>query len=227
MERQSINVILLGGLSVGKTNLLNTSLGYEFQNDCLSTIGLDKFINKMKINDKEYKVILWDTSGQERFRAISTNSIRRSQIIILVFDVTNIKSLEELNYWMKTIEDYKGGHCVIGIIGNKMDLFEKMAVSEEEAKRFAEKYNCKLLLTSAKEDPKRFNQFIENLIIEYFDLYQEEEEDYIKCISLECEEKERKKVRGNCCQDEIYYSFPERFKARVFQWYVPKFDFKK
>lgn len=191
MERQSINVILLGGLSVGKTNLINTSLGHIFKNQSLTTFGIDRLESRMNINDKVYRVALYDTPGQEKLRAITSIYIKTSQIIILVFDVTNIKSLEELNYWMKTIEDYKGGHCVIGIIGNKMDLIEKMTVSEEEAKRFAEKYNCKLLLTSAKEDPKRFNQFIENLIIEYFDLYQEEEEDYIKCISLECEEKER------------------------------------
>ena len=223
MIRKNINITLLGGYKVGKTNLLNTSLGYEFQNDCLSTIGLDKFINKMKINDKEYKVILWDTSGQERYRAISTNSIRRSQIIILVFDVTNNKSLEELNDWIEIVKDNKDSHCIIGIIGNKIDLFENIVVSEEQAKSFAEKYNCKLLLTSAKEDPKRFNYFIENLIIEYHDLYKDEDEEK-KLISLEVEEKKQK--RKGCCQREIYFSFPERFKARVFQWYIPNCKFK-
>ena len=177
----------------------------------------------MKINNIEYEAILWDTPGQEKLRAILRLYIKAFQIIILVFDVTNIKSLEELNDLIKIVEDHRNNHCIIGIIGNKIDLIENIVVSEEQAKSFAEKYNCKLLLTSAKEDPKRLNSFIENLIIEYYDLYKDDEEE-ASLISLEVEEKKRKSK--DCCLGEVYLSFPERFKARVFQWYVPNIKFK-
>ena len=177
----------------------------------------------MKINNIEYEAILWDTPGQEKLRAILRLYIKAFQIIILVFDVTNIKSLEELNDLIKIVEDHRSNHCVIGIIGNKIDLIENIVVSKEQAKSFAEKYHCKLLLTSAKEDPRRLNSFIEDLIIEYHDLYKDEEEE-ANLISLEVEEKKRKSK--DCCLGEVYLSFPERFKARVFQWYVPNIKFK-
>ena len=108
------------------------------------------------------------------------------------------------------------------MVGNKIDLFEDMTISEEEARRFAEKHKYKLLITTAKENPKEFKRFIENLIREYNELYPEKEKRNEYRISFESEKKERNYNKG-CCGREMYFSFHERYKARVFQWYIPDF----
>ena len=85
----ALKIGLLGDSSVGKTAICQTFLGIEFKEDQISTIGTEKMDKKVTLkNGNEIKLILWDTAGEERFRAAALKAIRTVQGIALVFDVT-------------------------------------------------------------------------------------------------------------------------------------------
>ena len=70
----------------------------------------------MKIKNKDYQVNFWDTCGMEKFKPLTKIFLKNSQIIILVFDITNRKSFDELEYWINTVKETLSNDCVIGII---------------------------------------------------------------------------------------------------------------
>ena len=98
--------------------------------------------------DKKYRLILWDTAGQERFHSIAISSVKNSQGIILVFDITNRKSFEDLNMWIDDINNATDKVSII-LFGNKCDL-QNRKISKEEAEKFAKKNNIPYIETSAK-----------------------------------------------------------------------------
>ena len=168
--------------------------------------------------------MLWDTSGQERFKSLSQRLIKISNIIILVYDITNRKSFEQLNSWKNAIYDQVDiKNIVVGVIGNKNDLYLQEQVSREEGEMFAESNLFYFTLLSAKDSVNPLKNFIELLIKRYLEIKPEN-----KNIYLEDKEEERRRNRNKqCCQNEIYFPFMERFKGRVFPWYLPIWELRK
>ena len=167
LEEQEIKVILVGESGTGKTSLISISMGMKFQEGMEISTSAASFVTKIiKIGDKSYSLNLWDTIGQEKFRSLTKIFIKDSKIVIFVYDITNKKSFEELEYWYKTIKDVLGESAVLGIAGNKQDLFTQEQVSEEEAEKYAESKGIPLKLTSAK-NPLTFNLFLEELLKKY------------------------------------------------------------
>jgi len=112
--------------------------GLDFEENTLSTVGSNKSETKYKLEDgKEIKLFLFDTAGQERFRSIALKSVKNSQGVMLVFDVTNKKSFESLVKWLEDIKEEDNNFSMI-LFGNKCDLPNR-EVSEEEAENFAKK----------------------------------------------------------------------------------------
>lgn len=140
----------------------------------------------------------------------------------MVYDVTNHKSFEELDSFYESIIENKRD-CVIGMVGNKIDLSDYIEVTREEGINFAKSKGLRLILTSAKTQPEGIRQFIKDLIIEYNNLYPEEKINIKKRTSLKQENEENIRGVRDCCGRTIYYPFPERFKARLFPWYSPMF----
>ena len=95
-------IVILGNTSVGKTSFLIRFCDDKFLEDSLTTIGVDYKNKFVKRNNKNIKLIIMDTAGQERFRAIGKNMIRDADGIILMYDVTNEKSFVEINDWIKS-----------------------------------------------------------------------------------------------------------------------------
>ena len=229
---EEIKVTFLGYEGVGKTNLINGIIGLEFLDKCESTISCNFVTKKMKIKNKDYQVNFWDTCGMEKFKPLTKIFIKNSQIIILVFDITNRKSFDELEYWINTVKETLSNDCVIGIIGNKIDLFEYEQVSEEEAKSFAKSKGYYYTRLSAKEYPKDINNFIDLLIDEYFkNIPNQEEIKYIKLDPVkDLEEKYITKIKARnigCCGHSkvkvtLKYSFMERYKSNAIPWYFPR-----
>jgi len=148
-NREVIRITLLGNYEVGKTTLRNVFLDIDFSENILSTVGINKVDTKFKLNDgKEIKLIIWDTAGQERFHSIAITSVKNSQGIILVYDITNRKSFEDLNMWINDINNATDKASII-LFGNKCDL-QNRKVSKEEAEKFAKKNNIPYIETSAK-----------------------------------------------------------------------------
>ena len=161
-----IKVILVGESGTGKTSLINATMGLKFQ-EHLDSTAVNNFSSKtINVNSKEYVLNLWDTIGQEKFRSLTRIFIKDSKIVILVYDITVMKSFNELNYWYKIIHDILGDEPVVGICGNKQDLVIREQVKEEVAKKYAEEKNLPFKLTSAK-NPLSFNKFLEEMVKKY------------------------------------------------------------
>ena len=161
-----IKVILVGESGTGKTSLINATMGLPFKEDIESTTANSFSSKKVTIGSKDYLLNLWDTIGQEKFRSLTKIFIKDSKIVILVYDITRKDSFTEMDYWYKMIRDILGDETIIGVCGNKQDLFAREQVKEEEGKKYAEERNLSFKLTSAK-NPLTFNKFLDDLVRQY------------------------------------------------------------
>lgn len=166
-EIQEIKAILIGDSGVGKTNLINTSVGLEFVEGRNPTISGSFISKKIKINDTEYIVNLWDTAGQEAYKGVTKLFFKGSEIIILVYDITTQASFESLKEWSKLSEDIIENEHVYGVVGNKNDLYLNAIVNEDEVKEFAKSLKTNFKLVSAKTDPNSFVEYLTDLVCNF------------------------------------------------------------
>ena len=144
-------VLLLGDSTVGKTCFLMKYTDKTFQDIHMSTIGLDYRLKAMKLKSgKKIKLQIWDTAGQDRFRAITKNYYKGSHGIILIYDVTSIQTYENIKTWVSQIREEASSNVVIYIVGNKIDMEEERKVSKEEGKNLADELGFPFAETSAK-----------------------------------------------------------------------------
>ena len=166
-EIVEIKAILLGESGVGKTNLANAAVDLRFDQNSKSTVNALYVQKKMNILGKDYELRLWDTAGQEQYRALTKLFYKDSKVVIFVYDITNKKSFTDLKYWINEIKESLGDEPILGIVGNKYDLNEFQQVDENIAKKFAEKNGMKFKLVSTKNEPKSFKIFLRMLMKEY------------------------------------------------------------
>ena len=145
-------VLLLGDSSVGKTCFLLRYCDKSFQEAHLSTIGLDYRLKSMTLqNDKNIKLQIWDTAGQDRFRAITKNYYKGANGIILIYDVTNKQSYENVKNWLTQIKEEANPNVIIYLAGNKIDVEEEQRViTTEDGQKIADEYKLPFKETSAK-----------------------------------------------------------------------------
>ena len=99
-------MVILGESGVGKTCVMNSFLGQKFEEEHLTTIGAEQQNKTLNIDDKIVKINLWDTAGQESFRAITKMFYKGADIVVLVYDITNERSFEEIkNYWYNGVQN--------------------------------------------------------------------------------------------------------------------------
>ncbi|KAJ3615617.1 hypothetical protein Zmor_016279 [Zophobas morio] len=144
-------LLLIGDSGVGKTCVLFRFSDDAFNDTFISTIGIDFKIKTIEIDGKTIKLQIWDTAGQERFRTITMAYYRGAMGIMLVYDITNRKSFENIQQWMKNIEQNASNDVEKIILGNKCDMDSNREVSKEEGKDLARKYGLQFYETSAKE----------------------------------------------------------------------------
>lgn len=145
-------IVLIGDMSVGKTNILSRFSHNLFYPEMRGTIGIDFTTKTVKIQDqdetKRLKLQILDTSGCERFRAMCNVYYRGAVGVILVYDITSRDSFKSLNFWLTEIQQYTTNPSLV-IVGNKIDLAEKREVSTEEAQSLASSHNALYIETSA------------------------------------------------------------------------------
>ena len=99
-------MVILGESGVGKTCVMNSFLGQKFEEEHLTTVGAEQQNKSLNIDDKIVKINLWDTAGQESFRAITKMFYKGADIVVLVYDITNERIFEEIkNYWYKEVQN--------------------------------------------------------------------------------------------------------------------------
>ena len=152
IQRKVIKLAILGDSKVGKTSICRVFFDYEFEEDQIATIGQVKFEKKIEMEDsKEVKLIIWDTAGQERFHNIAITACKSAQGILVCFDLTQRETFNRIKLWLDEINDkYKNAPIVL--LGNKSDMVNQRKITEEEAKKFAEKCSLPYFETSAKNN---------------------------------------------------------------------------
>ena len=147
-------LLIIGNSIVGKTSILTKYTSKAYTESYVATVGLDFFTKDESIDGKTIRIKIWDTAGQERYKAITKCFFQRAQGIIIVFDVTNKRSFDDLKMWIDSIksqskltEDLE--NMPIILIGNKIDL-PKRVIDKETALNFAKEQNLEYYETSAK-----------------------------------------------------------------------------
>ena len=159
-----IKAILVGGSSVGKTNLINVTIGNQFCEGSKTTNCCSMVQKHLVINNNKFQINLWDIIGQESYKSISKIFFKGSNIVIFVYDITSYESFKGLEDWINLANNTINDDYISGIVGNKIDLFLESKVPKEEAENYAQLKQMKFKLVSAKENPKDFEDFLIELI---------------------------------------------------------------
>ncbi|XP_012234395.1 ras-related protein Rab-37-like isoform X1 [Linepithema humile] len=143
--------ILLGDSGVGKTSLLVQFDTGRFQpGNFAATVGIG-FTNKVvTVDDTPIKLQIWDTAGQERFRSVTHAYYRDAHALLLLYDVTNKTSYDNIRAWLSEIREHANEDVVIMLLGNKSDCGTERIVKREDGERLAHEYKVPFMETSAK-----------------------------------------------------------------------------
>ena len=160
-------LLLIGNSSVGKSSLLFRFVENVWDDNFVPTIGVDfvsyiynnssinlQKLKTLEVNGKKVKLQIWDTAGQERFKNITASYYRGGHGVLIVYDITDRESFENLNSWLIEIEKNANKNVYKLLIGNKCDLEDKRKVTFQEGKDFAESNGMKFMETSAKTASK-------------------------------------------------------------------------
>ena len=150
---KSVKAVLLGESGVGKTCIIARFINNTFENNIMSTTGASyagRTVAFDEFGGKCIKFEIWDTAGQEKYRALTKIFYKDAGVAILVYDITRRESFDEIkNYWYHQIKECAPSNIVLGIAANKCDLYDNEQVSEEEARKFADEIGAVFKLTSA------------------------------------------------------------------------------
>ena len=148
-------VVLLGEAGVGKTSIISRFIKGTFEESLMSTNGASYVCRNLTFPEYQNKTIrfeVWDTAGQEQYRALNKIFYKDAAICILVYDITSIKSFNALKeYWIQEISNSAPKGVVLGLAANKSDLDENESISEEMARNFAKEINAIFMYTSASK----------------------------------------------------------------------------
>lgn len=142
-------LLLIGDSGVGKTSIL-----FRFSDDAytptfISTIGIDFKIKTIELKGKKIKLQIWDTAGQERFHTITTSYYRGAMGIMLVYDITNAKSFDNIQKWLRNIEEHANEDVEKMIVGNKCDMEDRRIIPKERGEAIAREHEIRFMETSA------------------------------------------------------------------------------
>ena len=128
----TLKLLIAGDSSVGKTNFIMRFVNNEFNISYMTTSGIDLKTKDIEIKNKKIRVQIWDTAGQVKYRAITRNLFLKVMGAILIYDITNEKSYNNLKEWMKLIREECGKHMQIIMVGNKCDLDSERKINQDE-----------------------------------------------------------------------------------------------
>ena len=199
-----VKIVLVGDSGTGKTNILMNYINNSFYSNSKSTVGVDFYSKSLNIKGNLIKFDIWDSSGQERYKSITTVYYKDAKGFLIVYDITSKTSFDNIEKWIDEILKVVQNPIII-LIGNKIDLNEGRTVSIEEALQKAEKYNCDFYEVSAL-DGKNIDFIFINLVYKILkkiekiekDLQKESNNKNIKCSLKKHKELEAIKYCQNC-----------------------------
>ena len=192
---EKIKLMVLGDSNVGKSSILTKYCKNQFLSKYITTIGIDFQIKYLNINNKRIKVQIWDTAGQERYRVVTKNYFNTSNGFIIIYDITDRSSFNNINNWMDQIESFIGKEVKCILFGNKNDLDNKRDVQIEEGEELAKKYNCPFFETSAKEG-NNIEEGFKEIVME---IIKDNKNSKVKRNNSIILKSKKVKQKSNCC----------------------------
>ena len=189
-------IVLIGDSGVGKTCIISRFVSGDFNKNTNSTDGASYATKKLVLPKLKTSINLdiWDTAGQERYKSLTKFFYKDAAMIIMVYDVTLKTSFDNLKeYWYREVQELSEKNFVLGIAGNKSDLYEREQVSEKEAREYAKSINAVFGLTSAQNNTG-IDQLFEDIGMKFLEPnFQEKMEENNKGKNMETSIKLNKK----------------------------------
>ena len=188
----TIKLLLIGNAYVGKTLIVQKFIDNTFSKSTVSTIGVDLQSKVIDINGKKVKYLIWDTAGEDRMKTMTYSYYRGCHVILVVFDVTERKSFQNVTTWVECIDKFAKSNVLRILVGNKTDLKDKRVVSTEEGKELAAQNGLKYYEISALTITGLHEMF-EDVAKEYVEIYEQKAYKNFQLKKIENPKKRR------CC----------------------------
>lgn len=144
---QKFKIVFLGCVSCGKTSLITRFVYDTFETNYQATIGIDFLSKTLPLADRTIRLQLWDTAGQERFKSLVPSYIRDSAVAIVVYDMTDESSFEQVDHWVRLVRE-ESESIILAIVANKSDLPHQ--ITSEQGQLKAKEHNALFMECSAK-----------------------------------------------------------------------------
>ena len=167
-QELNIKLILIGDSDVGKSTILLNYTENYFSEKLLATIGLENKVKTINIRGLNTKLQIWDTAGQEKFHSLTKGFFRNTDGILLIFDLTNKESFNNIKTWIEEVEDNSDSKTKKLLVGNKIDMKDNIVVSNNEIYNLCKKKKINYIEVSGKQNinvSKAFETLV-NLIID-------------------------------------------------------------
>eukprot|EP00457_Paulinella_chromatophora_P014220 gb/GEZN01014617.1/.p1 GENE.gb/GEZN01014617.1/~~gb/GEZN01014617.1/.p1 ORF type:complete len:218 (-),score=32.71 gb/GEZN01014617.1/:176-829(-) len=203
-----MKLVLIGDSAVGKSCLLMRFAEQTYSDTLMTTIGIDFKTKMVELDKSIIKLQVWDTAGQERFESLSAGGLTRAYYrgamgIILVYDITDARSLNNIRNWMRNIESNAEDHVDKVLVGNKSDMETEREVDTEKGQALADQYGIPFFETSAKDDVLVTEAFLELAKIVKKRLMKTESRQAASAPddgTIKLGGGNQKKVKGQCCK---------------------------
>ena len=186
-----IKLLLIGNAYVGKTLIVQKFIDNSFSKSTVSTIGVDLQSKIIDINGKKVKYLIWDTAGEDRMKTMTYSYYRGCHVILVVYDVTERKSFQNVTTWVECIDKFAKSNVLRILVGNKTDLEDKRVITTEEGKKLAEENGLKYYEISALKITGLHEMF-EDIAKEYVEIYEQKQ---YKNFQLKKLQENKKKKR--------------------------------
>ena len=158
-----LKYIIIGDSAVGKSNILTQYVYEKFNEEFQSTLGVEFAAKNTVIDNKIYRIQIWDTAGAENFRSITRAYYKNTVCAFIVYDITKRETFENVQVWLDDIKNQCPQTVLLVLVGNKLDLENERQISYEEGESFAQKNNMYFFETSAKTGVNIENLFLKSV----------------------------------------------------------------
>ena len=204
-ETYKFKLVVVGDSGVGKTNLIKRFINNEFKSDSKATVGVEFLSKNFIINKEIFKIEIWDTAGQERYKSITTAYYKGAKGAMIIYDVTNQSSFDNVDKWFNEIKDKAAKNTNLIIIGNKTDLTDKKVINSETLIEKGKNFDVPVMETSALDSSnvqEAFFVILKEMYKSVKSLMQENEKNENingKGLQLDVGNNEVKGKKKKCC----------------------------